>query len=103
MKLYHKTNLLAMAMTPLVFVLPDGNVVATLFNVVLGIALPVHAHIGMSGILTDYVPKFSKGALGPARFALVAVTGVTLVGLLKHNLTGDGMVKSIKNLWVKKP
>merc|ERR1712139_219792 len=102
LKIMHKTNLVAMAMTPVVFMLPESmSMIITPFNVVLGVVLPIHAHIGFAGIVTDYAPKVSKGFAGPARIALVGVTGLTVIGLLKHNLAGDGMTKSIKSLWVK--
>ena len=97
--IFHKTNIAAMALAPLILVLPDSGVATTSYNVVMGIALPLHGHIGMTGILTDYVPKLSKGLLTPARYAMVGLTAVTVLGLLKHNLAGDGMTKSLKALW----
>merc|ERR1712216_411934 len=103
LSLFHKTNLLAIGLTPVAFVLPDSIPVAgTAINVFLGIVFPVHGHIGMSGVLTDYVPKFSRSLLGPARMALLGLTSVTVLGLLKLNLTGDGMTNSVKALWKKK-
>ena len=62
--------------------------------------LPVHGHIGMTGVFTDYVPKIAgKAALGPARMALLGLTGVSIVGLLNLNLRGEGMTASVKSLW----
>ena len=103
LSLMHKTNIAALVLTPLALLTPDNgtSTIAMVFNVAVGLSFPIHAHIGMSGVLTDYVPKLSKSALGPARFALVAITGVTVVGLLKHNLAGDGIAKSLKSLWCK--
>merc|ERR1711907_322244 len=79
LKLYHKTNLLPIGLTPIAFVMPDIPVATTAINVFLGIVFPVHAHIGMAGVLTDYVPKMSKAALGPARIALLGVTTITVL------------------------
>merc|ERR1711907_520075 len=95
--LYHKTNLLAIGLTPLAFVVPESvPVLPCVLNVFLGVVFPIHGHIGMAGVLTDYVPKIAgKGALNPARYALMGLTTVTVLGLLKHNLTGDGMTKSV--------
>merc|ERR1712139_392601 len=98
LKLYHATNNAAIALTPVAFLLPDGSAPSMALNVFLGIVFPVHGHIGMSGVLTDYVPKFSKSLLGPARMALLGLTSVTVLGLLKLNLTGDGMTNSVKAL-----
>ena len=102
MQLFHKTNLAAMGLFPVVLLMPDSmGMVAMPFNILLGVMLPVHGHIGMTGVITDYVPKFSKSLLGPARFALLGLTSVTVLGLLKLNLFGDGMTKSVKSLWRK--
>ena len=70
-----------------------------MYNIFLGLMLPLHGHIGMQGILTDYVPKLSKAALGPARMVMTGITAVTVVGMLVHNMAGDGMTKSLKALW----
>lgn len=34
-----------------------------------------------------------------ARYALLGVTGITLLGLLKLNLTGPGITETYKSLW----
>jgi len=99
--LFHKTNIAAMALAPLILVLPDSGAATMGYNVVMGLALPLHGHIGMTGILTDYVPKVSKAALTPARYVMVGITAITVLGLLKHNLAGDGMTKTLKALWRK--
>jgi succinate dehydrogenase (ubiquinone) membrane anchor subunit len=67
-------------------------------DVTLGLLLPFHSHVAMNYVVTDYVPKSLRG---PARAALLAVTVVAAAGLLKLNLTGPGLTKSIKSLWVK--
>lgn len=37
--------------------------------------------------------------MGPARVALLGLTGVTTVGLLKVNIMGEGMTETVKSLW----
>merc|ERR1712216_596278 len=51
--LYHKTNLLAIGLTPLAFVVPESvPVLPCVLNVFLGVVFPIHGHIGMAGVLT---------------------------------------------------
>merc|ERR1719164_33555 len=91
LRLMHKTNIVCMALTPVVFILPDilpasmGGL-TTIGNVILGVVFPLHGHIGMAGVLSDYVPKVSKSLLGPSRLVLAGFTTVTILGLLKLNL-----------------
>eukprot|EP00520_Triparma_pacifica_P005145 CAMPEP_0118662020 /NCGR_PEP_ID=MMETSP0785-20121206/16598_1 /TAXON_ID=91992 /ORGANISM="Bolidomonas pacifica, Strain CCMP 1866" /LENGTH=94 /DNA_ID=CAMNT_0006555515 /DNA_START=99 /DNA_END=380 /DNA_ORIENTATION=- len=87
-----------MALTPVAFAL-SPSVINMPFDLALGLALPLHAHIGMSYVITDYVPKVSKGLLGPARVMLLGVTGVTILGLAHVNLKGDGMTETVKSMW----
>lgn len=101
-KTYHKINLCIMGLTPVAFAL-SPSVLNLPVDVLLGLALPAHAHIGMSYVITDYVPKLSKSLVGPARVALLAVTGVTTFGFAKLNLTGDGITESVKALWRGSP
>lgn len=65
-------------------------------DLALGIAFPLHAHIGVNYIISDYVPKASRPV---ARYALLGVTGVTLLGLLKLNISGPGITETYKSLY----
>ena len=72
-------------------------------DLALGVALPLHGHIGMNYVITDYAEKFiGAGARGPARIAMVGFTGISMIGLTKLNLTGPGITETIKSLWRKK-
>merc|ERR1711998_470214 len=95
MNIFHKSNIACMALFPFALALPDSFVYTSMvFNTAVGLAFPLHGHIGFSGMLTDYVPKVNKSLLGPSRAALLGITTVTTLGLLKLNLTGDGITKS---------
>ena len=49
-------------------------------------------------VISDYVPK----AVAPAtRAGLLGVTCLTLAGLLKLNVQGEGVTKTAKRLWTK--
>ena len=69
-------------------------------DLALGILFPVHAHIGMNLVITDYAKKlFGKGAVQPCRVGMLVLTGTTGLGLLKLNLSGPGLTETIKSLW----
>jgi len=73
-------------------------------DLALGVALPLHAHIGMNYVITDYATKtLGKGAKGPARGLMMGFTGLTLAGLLKLNLAGPGITETVKSMWYEKP
>lgn len=68
-KLYHKLNVGLLAATPAALVL-DYSVLSTPVDIGLAITFPLHGHIGMNYVMTDYVPKMlGKSALAPARAA----------------------------------
>lgn len=54
----------------------------------LGVVIPVHMHMGMSGIIEDYVPKEYQGMSLTASLVLACLTGL---GLFKINLCGAGI------------
>jgi len=68
-------------------------------DVLLGVLLPVHSHIGLNIIVSDYVPKSTRPA---ARALVLAVSVIAAAGLLKLNLQGAGLTESVKSLWRKK-
>jgi len=71
-------------------------------DVALSIAFPLHAHVAMNCVITDYVKKFfGAGMIGPARGVQLALTGLTAAGLLKCSLTGPGITETVKSLWRK--
>jgi succinate dehydrogenase (ubiquinone) membrane anchor subunit len=88
--------MLLAGLTPLAFVVPSSMVMP--FDVVLGVLFPLHSHIAMNYVISDYIPKSTRTL---ARGALLLTTVVATVGLLKLNLSGDGMTKSVKSLWEK--
>ena len=134
---HHKVNLALLALAP-VAVACSPSMINMPIDLALGLALPLHAHIGMNMVATDYVSKlFGKGAVAPARYGLVAFTvrrrrrhraaalaclcapprraangaaplsrarrrspqGLTVLGLLKLNLTGPGITETVKGFW----
>lgn len=100
MKVYHSLNLTLLAAAPAAFVFDGPSALRFPIDVYLGVAFPVHAHIGMNCVISDYGKKFfGAGAVVPLRTGLLGVTAVTTVGLLKLNLMGPGLTATIKRLW----
>jgi succinate dehydrogenase (ubiquinone) membrane anchor subunit len=86
-----------------VAIMAHPSVISMPVDVALGVMFPVHMHIGMGYVITDYVPKFfGKGALTPARYLQLVLSGLTLIGLTKLNFMGPGLVGSVKALWAEK-
>ena len=97
--LHHKINLAILGLAPLA-IISSSAALTMPFDLLLGIALPMHGHIGMNLVATDYVGKFfGKGAVGPFRVGLAGFTGLTMLGLLKLNLSGPGITESVKCFW----
>ncbi|CAM9416081.1 unnamed protein product [Choristocarpus tenellus] len=65
-------------------------------DVLLGLAIPIHAHIGMNYIITDYVPRSGRGM---ARGGMLAATVLATLGLLKLNIEGAGLTETLKATW----
>ncbi|KAJ1640961.1 hypothetical protein T492DRAFT_924870 [Pavlovales sp. CCMP2436] len=102
LKVYHYVNLALLGAAPLAFVAPPPLTFP--IDLFLAVGFPLHAHIGMNAVISDYVKKFlGKGAVQPARFGMLGVTTVTTLGLLKLTLTGPGLIATIKGLWKAPP
>ena len=98
-KLHHKINLALLGLTPAALAL-SPSMLNMPVDIALGLALPIHGHIGMNLVITDYAKKvFGAGAITPCRMLLTAFTGVTLIGLAKLNLAGPGITETVKCFW----
>ena len=63
---YHKLNVALVAAAPIA-VLAHPSPLSTPVDLAIGIALPIHAHVGMMNVISDYAPKISKHAAAPMR------------------------------------
>lgn len=97
-KFYHSSAYILAALTPLAFLIAPSPYVMPV-DITLGFLFPIHGHIGLNAIVSDYVPKAMQAT---AKTGLLGVTIVTILGLLKLNVFGAGMTESIKSLWRKK-
>ena len=95
--IFHKTNLATLALTPVAIVL-SPSVINMPVDLALGVIFPIHAHIGMNGVISDYALKFGI-PVGPARYLMAAFTGGTIIGLTVLNIKGDGITETLKQFW----
>jgi succinate dehydrogenase (ubiquinone) membrane anchor subunit len=98
--LYHQVNNSLLVMTPCALILSPSPW-AMPVDLALGIFLPLHGHIGMNSVLTDYMPKFGlgDGFVKLTRYLMLGTTLMTTAGLTRLNLEGDGISGTIKKLW----
>ncbi|KAH7462958.1 hypothetical protein KRP22_001569 [Phytophthora ramorum] len=98
-KLQHLTSIGLMATVPLAFVLSPSPL-ALPVDLALGVILPVHAHIGMNNVISDYVPKNVRTLV---RLGWLGATSLMFLGLLRVNLEGPGITEVVKTVWRESP
>ncbi|KAE9039383.1 hypothetical protein PR003_g6969 [Phytophthora rubi] len=98
-KVQHLTSIGLMAAVPLAFVLSPSPL-ALPVDLALGVILPVHAHIGMNNVISDYVPKSVRTL---ARLGWLGATSLMFLGLLRVNLEGPGITEVVKTVWRESP
>jgi len=96
MKVHHAANIALAGLTPAAAFLPKDSSLLFPVDLALGVALPLHSHITMNMVFSDYIPPSMRGA---SRHALAGVTALTVLGLLNLNLTGPGITRCVKQLW----
>ena len=89
-------------MTPVAFALAPSKLCFPI-DLALGVALPLHMHIGMNYVITDYSKKILGINRGPAQMGMAAITGITILGLGNLNLRGPGITDTVKSLLGPKP
>ena len=94
-KFFHLSGYTLVGLFP--FAMVWGNSMVTVpCDLALGILMPIHGHVGLNYIVSDYIPPAARGA---TRAGLVAATAVTILGLLKLNIQGPGLTGSLKQMW----
>ena len=71
-KFYHMSNIILAVATPFAFII-SPSILNMPIDLGLGILFPLHSHIGLSALITDYVPKTMRSV---ARASLLACTGI---------------------------
>jgi succinate dehydrogenase hydrophobic anchor subunit len=104
----HHTMTTSLAvLSPIYFLTPDSmtdGIANKIFGVALSVNIAAHSWIGMSYVVTDYVPKFSKKLVGPARIANAGVAALTVLGMSYISCASPGGIKGcVKGIWNGKP
>ena len=73
-------------------------------GILLSALISVHSWIGLNYVVTDYIPKFSKSLVGPARAVSAGMALVTLIGLSKISLQNEKGLRGLlwNGLWTSK-
>ena len=74
----------------------QGSITEKISDWTLGLAIPVHMHITTNALVTDYVPSRFRP---PARGLVLAGSLVAYLGIMKVNLGGPGLTRTVKALW----
>jgi succinate dehydrogenase (ubiquinone) membrane anchor subunit len=94
-RIYHISGTALAVLTPVAFVLSPSPMNLPV-DLALGVMFPLHAHIGMNYVISDYVPKATRGL---ARGSLLAFSVITAAGLLRLNVQGAGLTDTVKSVW----
>jgi succinate dehydrogenase (ubiquinone) membrane anchor subunit len=95
-KPFHLSAIVLAVLAPAAFVSPSSF--SQPIDLSLGVIFPFHAHVAMNYIVSDYVPHAFRTL---ARSGVLGLTVLSVAGLLKLNLSGDGLTQTIKCLWKK--
>jgi len=98
--LYHKLNFALIGLGPVALVLSPSAMNYPL-DLLLGVIIPLHSHIGGNDVVTDYAKKITKAKAfeSTLRWSVLGTSVVMFFGLLKLNLEGHGITETIKRLW----
>ncbi|WPT10659.1 Succinate dehydrogenase [ubiquinone] cytochrome b small subunit [Picochlorum sp. SENEW3] len=99
-RLYHQSHYVLAGLIPATLVSEKSSIPAKLSDIGLAAAIPVHSHIAMNYVVSDYIPK---SAQFPVRAGVAGLTGVMFLGLLKTAILGPGIGGAIKELWSSSP
>ncbi|RKP34086.1 CybS-domain-containing protein [Dimargaris cristalligena] len=69
-------------------------------DLLVGVVLPLHCHVGWDAMVTDYVHKRKYPKLSPlCSWSLRVFTVLTLVGCYQFNTNDIGLTELIKRTW----
>eukprot|EP00242_Pyramimonas_sp_CCMP2087_P006513 CAMPEP_0198209976 /NCGR_PEP_ID=MMETSP1445-20131203/18020_1 /TAXON_ID=36898 /ORGANISM="Pyramimonas sp., Strain CCMP2087" /LENGTH=100 /DNA_ID=CAMNT_0043883901 /DNA_START=126 /DNA_END=428 /DNA_ORIENTATION=+ len=94
------TSVAAAALVPL-SIATSPNALSMPVDLALAVALPIHSHIALNYVVSDYAQKISKhpACAGSMRLAVMGMTAVSILGLTKLTLNGKGVTGTLKELW----
>ncbi|KAF0701382.1 Aste57867_8084 [Aphanomyces stellatus] len=98
-KALHATSLALTALVPTAIILSPSALNLPV-DYALAVLIPVHSHIGLNAVASDYVPKNLQTLV---RAGILGASFITLVGLLNLNITGSGVTETVKTIWRERP
>lgn len=96
-KYFHMSALALMALVPTAIAYSPSSL-NTPVDLLLGLVIPFHSHVGMNGVVSDYVPKAYRTL---ARSSVLGATVLMTLGFLRLNISGPGITETVKSLWRK--
>ena len=83
-------------LVPLAAMSKEGDGALRAIDLGLAVALPVHSHIALNYVVSDYIPKPIRG---PARYGVLMSTAVATLGLARLAMSEPGVTGTVKRLW----
>jgi len=69
-------------------------------DLLLGVVLPIHCHVGFDAIITDYLPARKTPTLNKlSTWGLRGATLLVLIGCYQFNTNDVGMTELVKRVW----
>ncbi len=93
--LYHNTQVALLVLFPTAFLL-SPSVLNYPVDLALGVMIPAHAYFGTKLIIHDYLPPVIEKI---AHIILLILVLGMFFGIMKVNLSGEGVTECIKKLW----
>ena len=88
------------ALVPLAALSREGDGAVAAIDAGLAIALPLHSHIALNYVISDYIPKPARG---PARWGVLVSSAVSVLGLARLAASEPGLTGTVKRLWSPAP
>jgi|Transcript_1624 succinate dehydrogenase (ubiquinone) membrane anchor subunit len=98
-RLYQQSHYVLAGLVPATLICESNTIPARVSDVGLALALPLHSHVALSYVVSDYVPKSLQL---PVRAGVAGLTAVAFLGLMKTAVAGPGIGGAIKQLWGRK-
>jgi len=95
-RLYQQSGYVLAGLVPATLLADSSSIPARVADVGLAAALPLHSHVALNYVVSDYVPKTFQL---PVRAGVAGLTAVAFLGLMKTAVLGPGIGGAVKKLW----
>ena len=95
-RLYQQSGYVLAGLVPATLLADSSSIPARVADVGRAVALPLHSHVALSYVVSDYVPKTFQL---PVRAGVAGLTAVAFLGLMKTAVLGPGIGGAVKQLW----